>query len=195
MNALIFTIVLIFIFIFPVLIAFKVIRALKKQGDKKTLRLVVVGGALGLVYLVYSAFYPTDGICIDKYERYTGLNFPRSGEIGAKDASIMNKGSFTDCFLVTMTNEEYKTALEKIVSNGKFQSHDSFLVYNEQFRAVEEKLEGRKFTHKFSDGSKAYIFMGFLNDEKTVMVNIVARQSEKNKLPPVSNHQLVYSKH
>lgn len=192
MNALIFSIVLIFIFIFPVLIAFKVIRSLKKSGDKKTLRLVVVGGALGLVYLAYSAFYPTDGICIDKYERYTGLAFPRSGEIDEKDASIMNKGSFTDCFLVEMSKKDYEKALNNIINNGKFQPHDSFLVYNEQFRNIEAKLKERKFSYKFSDGSKAYIFMGFLDDGQTVMLNIVARQSERNKLPPISNHQLQY---
>jgi hypothetical protein len=194
MNALIFTIVLIFIFIFPVLIAFKVIRSLKKSGDKKTLRFVVIAGALGLVYLVYTAFYPTDGICIDKYERYTGLNFPKSGAIIAKDASISGKNSFADCFLIKMSANDYQTALKKIIDNNKFQPHDSFLVYSDQYKEVEKKLENRTFSKRFSDGSKAYIFLGFLDDKETIMLNIVARQSERSKLPPVINHRLVYLK-
>lgn len=192
-KVIVFIAILAMIFVFPVLIAFRAFKSLRAKGDKKGLRTLVIGGAAGLVYLFYTAFYPTDGICKDRYERYTSLKFPRTGNIVEKEASIINdiKGSFTDCYLVEMSKKDYKKALEDITAQKKFQQHDSFLVYSSQYKKVARAVKGKIFDKVFSDGSKAYIFVGFLNDGYSVLINIVGRQSELHKLPPVINHNVV----
>ncbi len=153
--------------------------------------LLALGVGLGLAYFVYSAFYPTDGICMDRYERYSSLKFPRSGKILEKEASMINdiKGSFTDCYLVRMSPKDYNQSLDKLRASGKFAYNDSFLVYTPQYKKVESRAGGT-FAYMFSDGSKAYTFLGFLNDGKTILINIVGRRSELHKLPPVSNHRV-----
>lgn len=191
-NAVIFIVILAMVFVFPILIAFGTMKSLRAKKDKKGLLLLVILCAAGLVYFVYAAFYPTDGICVDKYERYTALKFPVSGKILEKEASIINdiKGSFTDCYLVEMNEADYVAALDSIIAQNKFHQHDSFLVFSRQYKKVEKKLDGRGYRHVFSDGSKAYIFMGFLDDAHCILVNIVGRQSEMSALPPVVNHRV-----
>jgi hypothetical protein len=192
-KVLVFIAILVMVFIFPLLLVINAVKSLQAKGDKKGLRLLAIGLGFGLAYLVYTAFYPTDGICVDKYERYTSLRFPSKAEIVAKEASIINdiKGSFTDCYMIRMRRKDYVAAMEKIIAAGKFQQHDSFLVFNTQYRKVASEMQGRKYARVFSDGTKAYTFMGFLDDSETVLINIVGRQSEMNKLPPVVNHTII----
>lgn len=192
-NITVFVLILVMVFVFPFLLGWGMFKSLKAKGNNKELRLFLLACSLGLVYFVYSAFYPTDGICIDKYERYTALYFPRSAQIIEKEASIINdiKGSFTDCYLIKMGHKAYLKTLDSIILQQKFKNHDSFLVYNSQYRKVEKKLGGQKYRHVFSDGSKAYIFLGFLDDGKSVLINIVGRQSALTDLPPVKDHSII----
>lgn len=194
-DVLVFIAILGFVFTFPILIAFRIIKSLKTSGDKTSLRLFVIAGSFALVYFVYAAFYPTDDICIDKYERYTELHFPRSGKFIAKSASLLSdlKGSFNDCFLVEMSHSDYNKQLRGIIEGKKFQPNDSFLVYTVHYRKVMSKAKGLQYAHTFSDGSKAYIFLGFMNDGRSVLFSVVGRQSELKKLLPVVGHHFKYN--
>lgn len=194
-DVMVFIAILGFVFTFPILIAFRVIKSLRISGDKNSLRLFVIGGAFALVYFVYTAFYPTDDICRDKYERYTELRFPRSGKFVAKSASILSdlNGSFNDCFLVEMEHDDYNKQLAEIIKANKFQSNDSFLVYTVHYKKVIGKRNDLQYSYTFSDGRKAYIFLGFMNDGKSVLFNVVGRQSEMNKLLPVTGHHFKYN--
>ncbi|MBX3165689.1 MAG: hypothetical protein KF900_14525 [Bacteroidetes bacterium] len=73
------------------------------------------------LFQTYTAFYPTDSFYKDEFENNTGLKFPKSGDIIAKDASYPDThGDYSATVLFKVNQEDFDLLLTSIQRNNKF---------------------------------------------------------------------------
>ncbi len=165
----IFWLIFIFVALIPVGLSFLVFRYLRKKGYRLVGLILMVAVILWTIYSSYTAFYPTDGFYEDEFEHNTNLEFPKSGDIVAKDASYPDlHGDYSAAALFKVDKNDFYRILSAIQQNNQFQRDTT---------SFESRLENYGAKVQAEDFSKSYILR-----ENNRDLNFVISFNEKTKL-------------
>lgn len=118
----IFGLFFILITLIPIGLAYLVFRWLTKKGYNKIGFVILATVTIWTVYSAYTAFYPTDSFYKDEFKYNTGLDFPTSGDILAKDASYPDHhGDYSATALFKTDKNDFNKILVVIQNDNKFQ--------------------------------------------------------------------------
>ncbi|MDA3844690.1 MAG: hypothetical protein PF588_10030 [Candidatus Kapabacteria bacterium] len=159
----------------PSLLSYLLYRWLKKKGYKKLGQSIIIVVTISMIYLVYTAFYPTDGFYEDEFERITKLEFPESGEILTKYASYPDlHGDYFSNAVFRVDSNDFNEILTKIESNVNFERFTPTpvgLIYKQDKPELKNNIV---FTHSFlinSDRSDIRFFISFDKQNKLIEFN------------------------
>ncbi len=142
-------------------------RWLAKKGYKNiglTVGLLIIGIPS---FFIYTAVYPLDSFYQEDFERYTGLTFPPSGKIVAKDATYPDQhGKYDSEALVEFSETDYNSLLLKTTADRTFKL-DTTLTRSAWYYKVAKRMQSKSIIKIVQKGE---ISITFLNDKKTVMI-------------------------
>ena len=151
-------------------------RWLKRRGWVRTAWLLPAALLLALSYPVYTAFYPTDSFYEQEFARITGRPCPTSATIERKAASYPDQhGDYAACVRLTVSPADYQRLLGQLRQDtafqalgGNFQRH---FIGSSTFDHVAPGLnEARSYRQAFFRSWRAFMFIGFLPDGRTLIV-------------------------
>ncbi|WP_047450969.1 hypothetical protein [Alistipes sp. ZOR0009] len=160
----------------PTVIAYLIYRWISK---KKTY-LKVIGISLLIIapiwttYEIYTAIYPTDSFYFNEFKDVTLREIPSSAKIIRKTATYPYfHGDYASVSLIKLSPKDYNslfTALnndKRIIKNGEFIGCREFdeVMGNLKTNSIEYS-----FTRKIPKEENHYFYIGFLNDNSTIIV-------------------------
>ena len=164
----IFLIFLFFGFLLAIPIALSVIiyRWFTKKGYKKT-GLATASLIIGLIcFFIYISIYPLDSFYKEDFEYYSGLPFPKSGKILAKDASYPDiHGTYSSDALIELSIIDFKNLLENVSKDSTFKN-DTILC-GEYYDKVIKSISTKNIIKIVRKGK---LIIAFLNDNKTIII-------------------------
>ena len=122
-------------------------------------------------YFIYDAFFPSDDFYEQDFTEVTGLTFPRNGIIKYKTATFPDHfGDYTSTFLVNI-DRSFVSELPEQLANRGF-TEDSLRMNSREFKDITSRLGELEINREFSfeEGGGVYYYVGFLNDQRSLIV-------------------------
>lgn len=143
---------------------------LKKIESCLTILVLTTSG-----YLTYDAFYPDDSYYFGEFKEVTLRDRPQSAEIVRKSASYPDlHGDYCSSALMKLSADEYRELFNDLSKDNRLKEGD--LMESRQF---EYSMKGRKteeirrgFKRSIKGQEDHHLFIGFLDDEESIVVNI-----------------------
>jgi len=160
----------------PTVIAYLIYRWFSKK--KKYLKIIgislLIVAPIWTIYEIIIALYPSDSFYFEEFKDVTLREIPSSAKILKKTASYPDfHGEYASVSLIKLSPKEYKALLmamnndKRIIKNGE-------LIVSSEFDEVMGNLETdsiiHSFTRKIPNEEDHYLYIGFLNDNTTVVV-------------------------
>ena len=168
-------IVLIFFIAMPIGISYLIYRWIKKREFNKWYRLLSLIPIIIVGYFIYDGINPDADFYKEDFKEVTEMEFPKDGKIIYKDASFPDQfGDYTSSFLVEFDKDYIKKLEMNLKSKGFVKKENKMSA--DAFDYIENKKGDRKYTTEYCkdiNGGK-YYFVGFLNDNKSVIVTRVS---------------------
>lgn len=173
---------LLFLFYFALAIAiagpFVFLLAFYKWWHKRSRRaivfLILAGLLLPYSYLCYDAFYPSDSFYKEEFVKLTKLSFPATGDIIKKSASFPDQhGDYAACAQIEVSPTEYDRLLKHFANTPSYAYDSTNFVGGEEFYWVTNNIDDKEYLRRFATGDaieEAYVFIGFLNNRKTIIM-------------------------
>ena len=162
----------------PTVIAFFISRWLTRRGIRYVGLLLVIIAPIWTAYEVYTAVYPTDSFYLSELEKVTLREAPKSATIINKYASYPDlHGDYCSVSLITLSSEDYSALLNGLINDKRLTRINRDEIVGS--RELEEILGGFKkeniahhFTLNINERRGDHLYIGFLDDRKTIVVNI-----------------------
>jgi len=150
----------------PIVLSFIIYRWLTKKGLRKV-GLAVVFLIIGVFcYYIYISIYPPDGFYIDDFEYYSGLPFPESGRILAKDASFLDiHGTYSSDALIELSKTDFNNLYEKVSNDSTFKNDT--IMCGEYYNKVTKSINTKSIIKIVQKGK---LNIAFLNDNMTIII-------------------------
>ena len=146
----------------------------QKRNVRTTIFLVLAGLLLPYSYLVYDAFYPSDSFYKEEFAKLTKFPFPDKCTITKKSASYPDiHGDYAACAQIEVSQIEYDGLLEHFANNPSYTFDSTNFIGCEEFYWVTKNINKYDYARRFATGdviTGAYVFVGFLNDKKTIIM-------------------------
>ena len=137
------------------------------MGFKKAAILFPSLIALGVLYLIYTSFYPTDSFYKEDFEFITKIELPKSANIITKDANYPDiHGKYSSVAVVKLSINDYNVLLDRIKKDSSFtpQSHiGTGSIYHEITSGIDQKEIIKIFRKK-------KMIIAFLNDNSRIIL-------------------------
>ncbi len=168
-------IVLLFIFLFLIfsivsIIPFFILKHIRKRynlkekyfSNYKIVLYILITTISFAFYESYTAVIPNDSFYYNEFEYITNRKIPKSAEIKFKDSSYPDfHGDYFSKSIIELSPKDYAKLLEEL-QNGKI-----LIETNENDKKILKTFE-RKIPNK----SGKYLFIHFLKDGKTIILNV-----------------------
>lgn len=168
-------IILLFIFLFLIfsivsIIPFFILKYIRKRynlkekyfsNSKIVLYLSIITTSFAF-YESYTAVFPNDSFYYDEFEYVTNRKIPESAEIKFKDSSYPDfHGDYFSKSIIELSSKDYDKLLKKL-------QDDKTLIEST------ENNDGilKVFERKIPNEDDRYLFIRFLKDRKTIIVNV-----------------------
>lgn len=159
-----------------ILIYFIIKRSTKSIIWRATIYILTIFQIL-IFYFIYIAFYPNDSFYLDEYRTVVGKTPPESAQIIDGAASYPDfQGSYNSVSLIELSPDDYQKLYTEVFQSHNYREAD--LIHTETLHKTikpHEKL--KNITWKERTNSKEdweHLFIGFLNDKKTIVIYYVA---------------------
>ncbi|QIG88616.1 hypothetical protein G6R40_02575 [Chryseobacterium sp. POL2] len=114
------------------------------------------------IYQSYTAVYPNDSFYYKEFEYVTNQKIPNSAKIINKKSSYPDfHGDYFSKSEIKLSEQDFNMLLEKL-------QNDKTLIETKPYK----KNELRVFERKIKGESDRFLFIHFLNDNKTILVNV-----------------------
>lgn len=161
---------------FPTVIAFFLNRWLKRKGIKYIGIILLVIAPLWTIYEIYTAIYPTDSYYLDEFKKVTLREAPKTAEVIKKTASYPDfHGDYCSASLIKLSRQDYKNLLyelfgdKRLIWNGELITSSEF---DEAMGNLKTEQIRYNFTRQIPGEEDHYLYIGFLDDEETIIVYI-----------------------
>lgn len=127
------------------------------------------------VFQTYKANYPFDSFYFNEFESVTLKSLPPSAEIIKKHSSYPDfHGDYCSSSLMRLSKEDYTNLFNELLSDKQL-TKNLEVKNSEEFDKVLDRNQQSEIKFHFRriipDKSGIYLFIGFLNDEQTILVN------------------------
>ncbi len=170
-------IIILTIIALPTVGAFFINRWLTNKGIKYIGLILLIFAPLWTVYEVYTAIYPTDSFYYSEFKEVTLREMPKSAQIIRKDASYPDfHGDYCSAALLSMSINDYKLLLndlstDKRITKEKFAGVTNSDEFDEVMGNIETVHITNSFTRHISVKEDYYLYIGFLDDKKTIVIS------------------------
>lgn len=151
---------------------------LTKKGYRKIGLTLIIAFTVYLGYSTYTAIYPTDSFYLSEFKDVTLRDAPKSATIINKDASYPDfHGDYCSASLITVSNEDYSTLLNELTNDKRITKNKSGeIIGSSELDKVMGDFKTEQiiysFTRSISEQEDHYLYIGFLEDEKTIVVTV-----------------------
>ncbi|MBW7870721.1 MAG: hypothetical protein H3C39_06630 [Flavobacteriia bacterium] len=164
MFFLLFGLFLLLLILVPIGIAYLIFRFLSKKGYKKIGLIVLFSVIVGMIYIIYTAIYPTDSFYKDEFENFTEIEFPKSAKIVWKDSSYPDiHGDYQAGMIFIADSADYENLLNRIKNNSKV-STDTINYRFEEGEITFAKENSTRFSSVWSDDERLPFTLIFRSD-------------------------------
>ena len=131
-----------------------------------------------LIYISYTAFFPTDEFYFSEFKKVTSREIPKSANVIKKDASYPDlHGDYCSASVMTISEEDYDELLNQITKDRQLKEiRQDSIVNSEQLISVMSNFKNEQIAKCFIrdnlNNDDEYLFICFLNDKKTIVVNV-----------------------
>ena len=173
--AIVFVLVLISL---PTVAAYYIHRWLKRKGIKYVGIALLIAAPIWTAYEVYTAIYPTNDFYYAEFEKVTLREIPKSARIINKDASYPDfHGDYGAAALITLSPEDYSSLLNDLMNDNRItKNKPGELIGSTELSQVlgniktDQIIQG--FTRPIAGKDDHYLYIGFLDDNKSVVIHV-----------------------
>ncbi|TKC06599.1 hypothetical protein FA048_15445 [Pedobacter polaris] len=160
----------------PTLIAYFIFRLIRKTKYKYIGIICLIIAPLFTIHTLYSATYPADEFFYQEFKVVTLKEAPKSAIIVRKSASYPDfQGDYISVSMIKLSQSDYLNLYNNLVKDKQVNILGE-LVGSAEFTEVageHEKLIKHTFTRKVTGRELSHYSISFLNDKKTVIINVV----------------------
>lgn len=168
MFFLLFGLFLLLLISVPIGIAYLIFRFLSKKGYKKIGLIVLFSVIGGMIYIIYTAIYPTDSFYKDEFENFTEIEFPKSAKIIWKDSSYPDiHGDYQAGMIFIADSADYENLLNQIKSNPIF-STDTVNYRFEEGEIIFTKENSIRFSTVWPNDESLEVTLIFKSDGRYI---------------------------
>jgi hypothetical protein len=169
-SAVLCSLFLILMVVFPVAIAYLPFLWFKKKGYKKIGLVLLFGVFVLSAYATYVAFYPRDAFYKDEFKSNTNIPFPKSGVILARGASYPDMhGDYSAGAIVKMNADDFEKINTAVQTNSDFKVQTPGFHFGQPFdKKPTQNISPENFTEVYilSRTDRDLIFIiGFDKDD------------------------------
>ena len=118
--------------------------------DKKIKLILTFLTLIFAAYQTYTAFYPTDSFYEDQFEYNTNLEFPKSGEIIAKDASYPDiHGDYSAAALFKLNDEDFQELFNLVQKDKNYDVSEYEFGFSSRIKEQCKNYNKRNFIKSF----------------------------------------------
>ena len=152
------------------LLIFKILKYVRNKFDlnykylsKRLLKFyLLIFSILFSIYHSYTAVYPTDDFYFKEFEYVTNQKIPKSAKILSKESSYPDfHGDYYSKSKIELSEQDFNELIENLKTDKDMTQVKSF-----------EKNEISIFERKIKGKSDRFLFIHFLNDNKTILINV-----------------------
>lgn len=162
----------------PTVIAFFLNRWLKKKGIRYVGLILIIIAPIWTIYEVYTAIYPTDSFYLSEFKEVTLRDAPKSAIVRNKDASYPDlHGDYCSASLISISDDDYSYLLHELTNDKRITKNQSGeIIGSDEFYKVLANFKKEQisysFTRTIAGEEDHYLYIGFLDDKKTIIVSI-----------------------
>ena len=162
----------------PTVLAYLVNRWLTKKGVKYIGIVLLIIAPVWTAYEAYTAVYPTDNFYFSEFKKVTLQEIPKSAKILNKYASYPDfHGDYCSVSLMTVTTDDYLALLNELTNDKRIiKNEQGEIIGSSELYRVMGNLKADQIIHSFTRniaGQKdRYLYIGFFNDKKTIIVYV-----------------------
>lgn len=162
-----------FVAILPLILIFLMTRKKSNRSVRSILIFLLSVLQSWIFYSIYTAFYPEDSFYLEEYKTVVGKPAPKSAQIIDKSASYPDfHGSYNSVSVIKLSDIDYDNLYREINQDKNFGKAE--LIHTETLKDI---LDSNKNVseiawkeHKNSDEDWHHRFIGFLNNQKTIII-------------------------
>ncbi|MGB6092300.1 MAG: hypothetical protein WBF83_00900 [Moheibacter sp.] len=152
----------------PIGIAYLIFRFLSKKGYKKIGLIVLFSVIGGMIYIIYTAIYPTDSFYKDEFENFTEIEFPKSAKIIWKDSSYPDiHGDYQSGMIFIADSADYENILNQIKNNSKTGT-DTLYYRFEEGEIIFTKQNSTRFSTVWPNDDRQHYNLIFKTDSRHI---------------------------
>ncbi len=159
-----------------VLISFLGYKWLKRKDYPKIAIAIpaIIMGAF--FYSIYTAFYPTDNFYFEEFKEVTLRQVPESAIVIRKSASYPDMhGDYCSASLIRLSRQDFIILFDEL-SQDKRLVKNGELISSSEFEEVigNSKPENIKFSfiRQITEKEDLYLYIGFMDDQETIVVSV-----------------------
>lgn len=155
----------------PIGLSYLIYCFLKKRDYDKRLRLIALIPVLIMVYLGYSALYPSEDFYRTDFIKVTGIELPEHVEFKYKSATYPDHfGDYTSISIINVGRGFYNKLPKALIEKGLKKNGQK--IHTKQLEKALEYTDNLEIESEFSmeEGSGVYYYVGFLTDNETIIV-------------------------
>jgi hypothetical protein len=151
---------------------------LARKGFKIVGVSVIVAFSCFLAYNIYTGIYPTDDFYFSEFKQVTLRDAPKSASILSKNASYPDfHGGYCSASSMTLSAEDYAKLLRELNLDHRLtKTNFTEIVGSSELDKVITYKKMNQIAHGFvrniSGEEDHYLYIGFLNDQKTIVVSV-----------------------
>ena len=153
-------------------------RWLTEKGYRNVGLTLVIAFTVYLGYSAYTAIYPTDSFYLSELKEVTLRDAPKSAAVINKDASYPDfHGDYCSASLITISNDDYSLLLSELTNDKRItKNKPGEIIGSSELDNVMGNLKTEQiiysFTRSIAGQEDHYLFIGFLDDKKTIVVSV-----------------------
>ena len=162
----------------PYVLLFLLHKWLTKKGYRIVGLTLIIAFSFYLVYYTYTAIYPTDSFYLSEFKEVTLREAPKSATIINKDASYPDfHGDYCSASLMTVSNDDYLSLLNELTNDKRIKKNKpGEIIGSSELDKVMGSFKTDQiiysFTRSIAGQEDHYLFIGFLDDKKTIVVSV-----------------------
>lgn len=162
----------------PYVLLYFIYKWLTKKGFRVVGLTLIVAFTIYLGYSAYTAVYPTDSFYFSEFKEVTLREAPKSATVKSKDASYPDfHGDYCSASLITVSNDDYSSLFNELTNDKRMTKNkpEEIIGSSELYKVMGNfKTEQiiYSFTRSIAGQEDHYLFIGFLDDKKTIVVSV-----------------------
>lgn len=162
----------------PYFILYLLYKWLAKKGYRVVGITLIIAFTVYLGYSTYTAIYPTDSFYLSEFKEVTLREAPKSALVINKDASYPDfHGDYCSASLITVSNNDYSSLLNELTNDKQMtKNKPGEIIGSSELYKVMGNLKTEQIIYSFTRNivgqEDHYLYIGFLDDKKTIVVSV-----------------------